>query len=95
MADSISVATFRDKLRVCPSCGKKLDGTTCIGDDDPRRIEPGDVTICAYCYQLLFTTEEGFRVATKEELSALDAGHYDEIKQMRDTLIDAADGTPH
>jgi len=38
----------------CPNCNEDLEQATCLGKDIPK---PGDISICAYCGQLLMFTE--------------------------------------
>lgn len=49
----------------CPGCNHLLDGLT--GVDHDRQPSPGDVTICAYCNEVLqFTDDMSLKLAPPE-----------------------------
>jgi len=56
---------------VCPACDNKLDGFTAV--DHRNDPEPDDVTVCAYCVEILrFDENLKLEIASpelKEELS--------------------------
>jgi hypothetical protein len=55
----------------CPSCGKKLDD--CTGVRDQSALPgAGDVSICAYCAQILvFDDKLALSIATEEDITKL------------------------
>lgn len=51
----------------CPTCKKMLDGFTAV--DHEQNPQPGDVTICAYCNEVLqFTDDMGMKLASPEAI---------------------------
>jgi C4-type Zn-finger protein len=55
----------------CPSCGKKLDDCTGVRDQNAMP-GAGDVSICAYCAQILvFDDKLALNIATKEDITKL------------------------
>lgn len=69
----------------CPNCDRSLDLATYIKDVE-KRPKVGDVSVCAYCSEILqFTDVEGelkFERAS-EEVQIEVAGHPDFIKAMQ------------
>jgi hypothetical protein len=64
----------RERTRVCPQCATGLDGAFCVDDKEfvTRRMEPGDVTICAHCKTALTISRTGeLRLITQEEFDRL------------------------
>lgn len=61
------------KMTHCPSCAKPLDASTHPEDDSLRPAE-GDVSICAYCGEVLeFCADLSLIKAREETLVALNA----------------------
>lgn len=61
---------------MCPTCKTGLDGATLLSTNKDQKAaipEPGDLTMCAYCNTYLVVTEEGFRIATNEEVQRIDS----------------------
>lgn len=60
----------------CPSCGGRIDAATAaVSPDDGSTPtpEPGDITFCIYCAEiLLFKEDMTVRTATKADLEPLD-----------------------
>ncbi len=55
---------------VCPSCNAKLNCSTNIISEDPP--DPGDMSICCYCGDLLVYTENReLRMATEADRATL------------------------
>jgi C4-type Zn-finger protein len=55
----------------CPSCGKKLDDCTGVRDQNAMP-GAGDVSICAYCAQILvFDDKLALNIATEEAIAKL------------------------
>jgi hypothetical protein len=55
----------------CPSCGKKLDDCTGVRDQNAMP-GAGDVSICAYCAQILvFDDKLALNIATEEDITKL------------------------
>jgi hypothetical protein len=51
----------------CLSCGKPLDGATCVGRD--AAPDPGDITICIYCgHIMVFDDNLKLRELSDEEV---------------------------
>jgi hypothetical protein len=51
----------------CPSCGKKLNATNCVGADNAP--SEGDFTVCMYCGHLMaFGKNLQLRELTDEEM---------------------------
>ena len=54
------------KPSYCTSCKKILDGTTCVNDE--VKPNPGDITICMYCGNVMaFDDDLSLRNLTIEE----------------------------
>ncbi len=55
----------------CPSCGKKLDDCTGVRDQTAMP-GAGDISICAYCAQILvFDDKLALNIATEEDITKL------------------------
>ena len=58
----------------CLSCGKALDGATCVGEKATPKV--GDITLCIYCGHLMaFGDDMMFRELNDEEMHEM-AGDY-------------------
>ncbi len=66
--------TTRHKQTNCPRCSHQLNATTDVQREGQRAPEPGDVTVCINCGQIL-TFEEGLQLrrATAEEVQIVQA----------------------
>jgi hypothetical protein len=68
------LSTRRTPARSCPVCHRVLDAATCVSIDpaDPSpTMQPGDITVCAYCGVGLVLTVDGFQPASAEDLDRL------------------------
>lgn len=74
----------------CPSCGGRLDAATAAvsPDDGPAPTpEPGDLTFCIYCAEvLLFNEDMTVRAATKADLEPLDIPTQMKLLLMQETV---------
>lgn len=80
-----------NKKANCPFCGTLLDGAVCVTDEDCMPQE-GDITICAYCGEILIYEEGLFlRKLEDEEFDALritDEYHYLFLKELHKYVKD-------
>jgi hypothetical protein len=62
------------KARECPTCKSKLDGSTGIevnGLNPPTTLEEGDVSLCAYCGELLLFENDQHKLVTEDIVKEL------------------------
>lgn len=72
-------------MNCCPTCESKLDGATAI-DGEQTMPEPGDITVCVYCTEVLeFTTTMEF---IKTDLTKLSYNMQAGLVQMIDSIKD-------
>ena len=48
---TVHLSQGRTAMTACPNCGKEQDAYTAV-NEQPRRPEPGDAVMCAYCAAL-------------------------------------------
>ncbi len=74
--------TTRQTAQPCPSCGAELDASTGVGHDNEPK--PGDVSLCAYCGEVL-TFGPGLerRRLSDDELTALPADVLQSLARAR------------
>lgn len=68
--------TFRYKAQRCPVCDAVLDAGTSPEiqlNRDHRPPQHGDITVCAYCAQVLEFDDDTLVIAKNETLANLDA----------------------
>ena len=64
--------TYRLPESLCPECGYKLDAATCVEGDGANPPDPGDVSYCLNCGQVLIYAENlSVRRPTREEIAEL------------------------
>jgi hypothetical protein len=74
------ISTERVGLGACPHCGAKLDAITGVGEDEAPKIEPGNHTMCCYCYHILmWDGSRHHRVAPAKEEEV-----FGQLKLLRD-----------
>jgi len=67
----------------CPKCGKMMDAATALGTVDGRAPEPrpGDVSLCAYCGEILcFDGDVRLQCAKDEDLASF---HPTDVAKLR------------
>ena len=61
----------RNTGNTCPRCGKLIDGSTCVDDEELPEVpqpKPGDVSICTYCGAMcLFDEQLRSRLMTRAQ----------------------------
>lgn len=66
----------------CPNCGKNLDQTTCLADRETP--EPGDLTICIGCAEVLeFGPDMALHITDSKHL---DADYQESIKMAQERI---------
>lgn len=68
----------------CPCCGHHFDRASNVSDP-PHHPEPGDVTVCFYCLEILIVGEGlSARLPTPEELAEMQQGpEWTTIEKIR------------
>lgn len=61
------IGTEEKMPSACPHCGIMLEAITGIGEDKAPTIEPGDHTMCCYCYHILMWDGSRHRRVTPEK----------------------------
>ena len=81
------MGTERHEPRACPHCGAMLDAVTGVkfDTDTPPSIEPGDHTMCCYCFHILCWGGDGFRkISPREEAEVFSRNEL--LRDYRDIL---------
>jgi hypothetical protein len=69
---TLKIKNRLDNVPFCPSCDSKLDGFAYLEDDD-RRPSRGDISVCAYCAEILvFCKGLNLKRATAVEICQVD-----------------------
>lgn len=64
--------SFETRGDHCPSCKHDLDRASNASNTERCRPEPGDVSVCFYCLEVLIFAEGlGVRLPTPEELAEI------------------------
>ena len=76
------MATERHEPRACPHCGVKLEAVTGVRYDSltPPTLEPGDHTMCCYCFHILRWGGDVFRKVSP----GVEAEVFSQSKLLRD-----------
>jgi hypothetical protein len=77
-----TIGSSRTRAAFCPYCLKVLDGVTGVAFDSnvAPTLKPDDLSICAYCGEVLRWDGRGYRAATAKEAAEL----YSEHPWLRD-----------
>lgn len=75
--------TFLHEVNRCPTCAAELDCSSPVGEPHPRPPRPGDLSMCAYCGEILvYDDHTRLRSAELNDLLKLP-------DDMRDTIYAA------
>lgn len=67
----------------CPTCGYVMNASSCA-DTDPRPPEPGDISLCLCCGELLvFDQEMLLRVPSIGEIMDFSPANYEMIERTQ------------
>ena len=69
----------------CPSCGKQLDGATCIFSNAIPR--PDDLSVCVYClHWLRFNNDLTLRSMSQEDIDGLEPREFMQLMEITKAL---------
>lgn len=71
----------------CPTCGKLLDGLT-NPTGGSLDAQPGDISVCAYCGEVLIFDESlKLKLSTEEDLKDLDQEVKQTLKRVKEVIL--------